>query len=82
MPRAGSKMGLKRDGRKSPKTHVSALGILSYLGPVAWMVQCGTGPNKYFPRDIHFWTVLSFSQLLGAVHSRLDEYYPQPSFLI
>jgi hypothetical protein len=26
------------------------------------------------PRYIHFWTVLSFSQLLGAVHSRLDEY--------
>jgi hypothetical protein len=27
-----------------------------------------------FPSDIHFWTVLSFSQLLGAVHCRLDEY--------
>jgi hypothetical protein len=54
MPRAGIKMGLKRDGRKSPQTHVSALGILSYLGPVAGMVEGGTGLNKYYPKIYPF----------------------------
>jgi hypothetical protein len=74
MPRAGIKMDSKEMAENAHK-HMFQLSGFSYIWALlqGWFKVGQVGINT-FPRDIHFWTVLSFSQLLGAVHCRLDEY--------
>ncbi len=70
----GSRWDSKEMAEKAHK-HMFQLSGFSHIWALlqGWL-KVGQVWINTIPRYIHFWTVLSFSQLLGAVHSRLDEY--------